>query len=270
MKYVEFIEESKTWICPKTGKWKAICVGGGSSGGGSFYDGTILRTFLIFNQGQPTSFGNFLTADGGFIDCNSIGAVSLHRGNSQSEYADKSYYTTNGLDSLVSYACGGEGGYDYGITPKGMPEMLNSENTIIPGSGLGGKLGEPGRGFGAGGGSKFPTTGTGYFYYAYGSGNTITQEYKSMLAAIPGCAGDIKMTIADIKENDEIICSIGTGGSSNFSDAMANAIIRFKSYQSGSYYKNFGFSGLFDNYADVVKNCTAGRDGVIILEYLGG
>ena len=28
MQYIEYIEESKTWTCQKTGKWKVICVGG--------------------------------------------------------------------------------------------------------------------------------------------------------------------------------------------------------------------------------------------------
>ena len=29
MEYIQYIEESQTWKCPKTGKWKITCVGGG-------------------------------------------------------------------------------------------------------------------------------------------------------------------------------------------------------------------------------------------------
>lgn len=29
MQYIQYIEESQTWKCPKTGKWKVTCVGGG-------------------------------------------------------------------------------------------------------------------------------------------------------------------------------------------------------------------------------------------------
>ena len=33
MNYIQYIEESKSWTCPKSGVWKVICVGGGASGG---------------------------------------------------------------------------------------------------------------------------------------------------------------------------------------------------------------------------------------------
>lgn len=29
MEYIQYIEKSQTWKCPKSGKWKATCVGGG-------------------------------------------------------------------------------------------------------------------------------------------------------------------------------------------------------------------------------------------------
>lgn len=55
MQYIEYIEESKTWTCPKTGKWKVICVGGG----GCYYN-TQGKA-----DGSSTSFGTYLIASGG-------------------------------------------------------------------------------------------------------------------------------------------------------------------------------------------------------------
>ena len=60
MQYIEYIEESKTWTCPKTGKWKVICVGGGGAGNYSMGGSSTLGT-----NGSATSFGTYLIAEGG-------------------------------------------------------------------------------------------------------------------------------------------------------------------------------------------------------------
>jgi len=60
MQYIEYIEESKTWTCPKTGKWKVICVGGG--GAGDCLSGGIHTAGV---NGSATSFGTYLIAAGG-------------------------------------------------------------------------------------------------------------------------------------------------------------------------------------------------------------
>lgn len=76
MQYIQYIESSATWTCPKTGKWKVICVGGGSSGncsrGGNTYSG---------HTGEVSSFGTYLTAKGGnYLSDSSTSASALSNG----------------------------------------------------------------------------------------------------------------------------------------------------------------------------------------------
>lgn len=111
MKYVEWIEESQTWICPKAGKWKVICVGGGASGGVSYNGAKIL-----YAAGGTTSFGSILSADGG---------------------ATASY--------KVAKSTGGQNGYD-GISYGGSPFFDADINSNI---GVG--LSETAHGYGGGG-----------------------------------------------------------------------------------------------------------------------
>lgn len=68
MVYCETIEESKTWVCPKTGIWKVICVGGG--GAGFTYRDNDKSS--IGTAGGTTSFGSILSASGGMsgVDIN--------------------------------------------------------------------------------------------------------------------------------------------------------------------------------------------------------
>lgn len=61
MVYCETIETSKTWVCPKTGIWKVICVGGGGAGV-SYYNDSANS---IGTAGGTTSFGSILSASGG-------------------------------------------------------------------------------------------------------------------------------------------------------------------------------------------------------------
>ena len=61
MVYCETIETSKTWVCPKTGIWKVICVGGGGAGISYYAD----NTSSIGTAGGTTSFGSILSASGG-------------------------------------------------------------------------------------------------------------------------------------------------------------------------------------------------------------
>lgn len=111
MKYVEWIEESQTWICPKAGKWKVICVGGGASGGVSYNGAKIL-----YAAGGTTSFGSILSADGG--------ATASHK---------------------LAKSTGGQNGYD-GISYGGSPFFDGGINSNI-GVGLSGTA----HGYGGGG-----------------------------------------------------------------------------------------------------------------------
>ena len=63
MKHIHYIKSSQEWICPETGKWKIICVGGGSSGGMGISISSAVPT-AVHNPGGATSFGSYLTAAG--------------------------------------------------------------------------------------------------------------------------------------------------------------------------------------------------------------
>ena len=65
MQYLHYIEESKSWTCPKSGVWKVICVGGGASGG--YYES--LSKIVAQHTGGTTSFGSYLSAQGGAKRC---------------------------------------------------------------------------------------------------------------------------------------------------------------------------------------------------------
>lgn len=65
MQYLHYIEESKSWTCPKSGVWKVICVGGGASGG---YYGSASK-IIAQHTGGMTSFGSYLSAQGGAKRC---------------------------------------------------------------------------------------------------------------------------------------------------------------------------------------------------------
>ena len=67
MQYIQYIEESKTWVCPKTGKYKVICVGGGGTGI-LYTTSTEVANQYIYQNGTPTSFGSYLTANGSQIN----------------------------------------------------------------------------------------------------------------------------------------------------------------------------------------------------------
>ena len=60
MNYMQYIESTQEWTCPKSGKWKVICVGGGGSGY-TEYSSKIYTG----NPGGTTSFGTYLSANGG-------------------------------------------------------------------------------------------------------------------------------------------------------------------------------------------------------------
>ena len=70
MQYIEYIEKSKTWTCPKTGKWKVICVGGGGCHYGSNGKG----------NGSSTSFGTYLIASGGVSLLNNTRKITISYG----------------------------------------------------------------------------------------------------------------------------------------------------------------------------------------------
>lgn len=110
MEYIQYIEESKTWVCPKTGKYKVICVGGGGTGV-LYTDSTEAASQYIYQNGAPTSFGNYLTVSG-----------------SQINNPQTTLFTDNPSpaisQNLTNFThVGGYGGYD-GIRYGGNPESI--------------------------------------------------------------------------------------------------------------------------------------------------
>lgn len=110
MQYIQYIEESKTWKCPKTGKYKVICVGGGGTGI-LYTTSTEVDSQYIYQNGKPTSFGSYLTANG-----------------SQISNPKSTLFTDNDISmdssNISNYThIGGYGGYD-GNTYGGNPESM--------------------------------------------------------------------------------------------------------------------------------------------------
>ena len=123
MTYCEMITASKTWSCPKAGRWKIICVGGGASGGIGTISGTAET--VQQNAGGTTSFGSYLSALGGTKD--------LHGGN---------YDFVGGHGGYTGISYGGAGGIQVSKTSFTSP-VIN-----------GGLPRTTGIGYGAGGGSS--------------------------------------------------------------------------------------------------------------------
>ena len=131
MKYIEWLKESQTWTCPKAGKWKVICVGGGASGGSG--GNAIIPTAA----GGTTSFGSIVSASG---------APST-----------KDYIKTSSpIDNIWVGAYGGYTGVNYGGTPA--MAMNAGDNFGVSGAHTNGTLPSNfnpvcGIGYGAGGAS---------------------------------------------------------------------------------------------------------------------
>lgn len=174
MQYIHWIKESQSFVCGKSGKYKIICVGGGSSGG----LGAIGSTDTLQAVGTTTSFGTIISADGG-------GKTRVS--------AD--------LNFDIKSTTGGQSGYDginYGSTAHVMCasksiSSAGAESTVMWGTG---------HGYGAGGGAK----GISVNYNKGSTGDSIT------FVAAAGKCGRVESTIVDLEENQSVFCTIGGGG----------------------------------------------------------
>ena len=111
MQYIQYIEESKLWTCPKTGKYKITCVGGGGTGILYTWSAEAVTPYLYKNGGS-TSFGNYLTALGSQIkdpQCSIFTDCTQHA------------LSSNNFSSFTNI--GGYGGYD-GVSYGGNPESV--------------------------------------------------------------------------------------------------------------------------------------------------
>lgn len=234
MQHIQYIEESTTWVCPKSGKWKVICIGGGSSGGFRIAYVNNRNDAIIQNTGGISSFGDILSADGGSI-----------------EYTILNYtYNSNNNSYLIPdeenvRSVGGEGGYN-GICFGGSPARLSKNGDYSAFERNGGFLGLHGNGYGAGGGAIGTPT------YSFLRSDS---DYQCFSLPKAGKAGTMRAVIADITAGDEFICTVGKGGSDNLTE-------RFTNLKNGKY-------TVYYNYNSGYFQVTAGNDGAIILEYLG-
>lgn len=107
MNYINYIEENQTWKCPRSGKYKVTCVGGGGTGILYTQSAEVDKAYF-YQNGGATSFGSYLTAMGSQIV---NPKVSCYNDNEYNNYSlNYSGYT------LI----GGYGGYDlcnYGGNP---------------------------------------------------------------------------------------------------------------------------------------------------------
>lgn len=233
MKYFEVITSDTTWTCPKTGMWKIIAVGGGSSGVARGYRHTdansVVKDATLYSNGGDTIFGADLTANGGIV-------VNGYKGH------DTAKFTYSGF----SYMTGGAGGYNlntYGGT--GAYSFSNNTNyddkiyITSPSTGNGGSIGCQGLGYGAGGALNFATydvSSNDYFYLDSGISS----------------AGVLNETIIDISANTSYTCTIGKGGS-----ITQEELDTFKT--------NIDYNVTTFLPSDV--GC--GRDGCIVVQYVG-
>lgn len=254
MEYIQYIEKSQTWKCPKSGKWKATCVGGGGSGGG-YYSIEISRGTNYTRQyqtvesaGGSTSFGSYLTA---------YGATALDVVETQiQQVANGNMYSK------------GENGYN-GLSSYGTIELDH-------------RLSRTGYGFGAGGGCIFcPKVYFCNINVQYNDGNNNysarDQIYLVNERMWSGSCGEVRVGIFDLNENDEIPCTIGDGGSitidTDILTAKCQAALKTLSgFITNNYSVISASIEKFDtsNLSNIKNSISPGKDGAIILQYLGG
>ena len=193
MQQVYWVKSSQTWTCPKSGTWKIICVGGGSSGG--IWSSNL--NVIISNKGGITSFGTILSANGGTHENVVVKNISAAR------------------------SVGGFGGYD-GVNYGGVPQTYigsGSDFYISNATLNGGHYYMSGGGFGAGGASEQGSISV--------TQDTSLTAVKSLTAyPLPGMCGEMSMTICDMTQNIAIPCTIGQGGAiPTYNNALKQQII---------------------------------------------
>lgn len=235
MKYFEVITSDTTWTCPKTGMWKIIAVGGGSSGVVRGYSGSsysvVTKDVTLYSNGGDTLFGTDLTANGGIV-------VNGYKGHvvGNTVYADFCYMTGGaGGYNLNTY--GGTGAYSFSNSNKTSSEYRAYISS--PSTGNGGSIGCQGLGYGAGGALNFA------IYNGDSSG------YFCLESGISS-AGVLNETIIDISANTSYTCTIGKGGS-----ITQEELDTFKT--------NINYSNTYFLPSDVGY----GRDGCIVVQYVG-
>lgn len=222
MKYIEWLKESQTWVCPKAGKWKVICVGGGASG--NFTISPSLRPVLTGNGGT-TSFGSIISASGGIV--------------SDLDGLTASLETVFGQDGYNGISIGGSGACSGGSSPY----------VTLTGTGT---ASIQGHGYGASGGTINQRL-------RYTKGDSTSDVDACPFTTPCGC---IESTIVDLEEGQSIVCTVGKGGVPFVTDeklleAIAAVIEGATSLAEST------------SAATLLANVASGKDGVIVVQYLG-
>ena len=176
MQYLHYIEESKSWTCPKSGVWKVICVGGGAT---ACLQSQEAAGYLGF-QGGSTSFGSYVAADGGIF--------------------------ASGLPQVQGF--GGQSGFDgvnYGSTP--VVHYASSSAGFAFSGGVSLPTYGTGFGYGASGGIIWSSE----IKLAFTTSNTSSDNgnYEISLSHQLGTCGKIKSAIIDLADGEVIACTVG-------------------------------------------------------------
>lgn len=241
MKYFEVITATKTWTCPKTGIYKIIAVGGGSSHSVNCY--FAMNTPVsdtIYAVGGNTTFGSLLTAKGG---------VPSGLDNPFSKSAIDPLSLIGGAGGYTLQTYGGEGGMIDAKLPISIPPTLN-----------GGLPGRPGRGYGAGGAAQINVSDEYTWVQSVSDGNR--SIYVNSMGSV---AGELTELIMDIDNGSSYSCTIGKGGAiteSNIKTMFTNLGVKTPT-------KDTHLSKYNDVLNKFATNSFPGKSGCIVIEYLG-
>lgn len=108
MVYSETIRANKTWVCPKAGIYKIICVGGGGSGAASLE--SMADKVTSGTAGGTTAFGTYLSATGGATGADAYAKGFISNGGSAiNGYNGASVYGTPNTASVTGCGYGASG-----------------------------------------------------------------------------------------------------------------------------------------------------------------
>lgn len=239
MQYLHYIEESKSWTCPKSGVWKVICVGGGAT---ACLQSTEAAGYLGF-QGGSTSFGSYVSADGGVF--------------------------ASGSPQVQNF--GGQSGFDgvnYGSTPVAQYTYSSGGYAFSGGASL--PTYGTGFGYGASGGYKCDANPVNRINLVTSHTTSNNGRYEINCKCYVGTCGKIKSAIIDLADGEAIACTVGKGGdikSLSNDDAKIKEILYSMMPNGGT--GQGSITGLGNATTYVNDYMSNGSDGVIILQYLG-
>lgn len=250
MEYIQYIEESQTWKCPKTGKWKITCVGGGASGTACcnfrirYYNSSSssgssdvdVNNCILNAAGGASSFGKHISAGGGeSISTEILVAKGRYLGQpGYLGYSDYVFMYDNNNNIIMPFHVHG-----YGAGGSSYNRFINSYNICS---------------------------------VTYGSYSGTLYTYSGGMTPYGGICGEVKICLCDVNENDNIPITVGKGGHISDLDNMIKQTVM----SSNKNVSNFNFTpyvtnGQYTNFKTALFNSVSdGNDGVVILQYMGG